>query len=138
MERWKLRSVVTEENSPQIHKALIGVLIVVVVILGVLLYMNSDMTSRIENERNVLKADNIVLKKEFDALSDKLLYYIEDQKHHDKEIDKRNKVIATLEKEFDKIKSDYDKEIIDIRSDSTITAFDAITDIFREHNSIEK
>lgn len=111
------------------------ILLVGLTITGILLYMNSNTTTRLENEKNVLKAHNVTLQKQYDDLSDSIISYIGDQKHYEKGIKLRDRQIEQLRKNFVQIQKDYDEEIIDIRSDSTITAFRAITDIFLQHSS---
>lgn len=126
---------VMEENSLLLRNVLIIILLVGLTITGVLLYMNSNMTTRLEDEKEALKAHNVTLQKQYDDLSDSIVSYIEDQKHYEKGIKLRDHQIDQLIKSFVQIQKDYDKEIIDIRSDSTITAFRAITDIFLQHSS---
>lgn len=135
LKKWKSKFVVTEENTPLLHKTIIIILLVGLTITGILLYMNSNTTTRLENEKNILKAHNVTLQKQYDDLSDSIISYIEDQKHYEKGIKLRDRQIEQLRKSFVQIQKDYDEEIIDIRSDSTITAFRSITDIFIQHSS---
>lgn len=130
-----MRSVVTEESTPLLLKVGIAVLIGAVVLMGVMMYLNSNNSSKIQDERDRLKRENIDLQQQYDALSDSILYYDKNQKLLEKQIVDRNIRIEILRSHFKTIRQEYDKEITDIRSDSTVASFRAITDIFRQHDS---
>lgn len=138
LDKWKSKIVIAERQKPILSKILIGTLIIAVLIMGGLLYLNSDTTSKLENEKEALKAHNVTLQQEYDNLSDSIIHYIEDEKYYEKEIELRNKRIEQLKKGFTQIQKDYDKEINDIHTDSTVSAFRAINDIFRQHDSSNK
>ena len=103
--------------------------------MGIIIYLNHDNTVRIRNERDKLKIENIELQKKFNILSDTLADYNEAKKLLQQQIIDRNRLIETLRGHFKTIQEDYDEEINDIHSDSTITTFRAINDIFRQHDS---
>lgn len=133
-----MKYAVTEENTPLLLKIGIIVLVIAVFLTGFIIYMDHDNTVKIRNERDDLKIENRNIKTQFNNLSDSLVFYDKNQKELLSQIKNRNILIETLREHYKTIQNDYDKEIDDIHSDSTATAFRAINDIFRQHDSINK
>lgn len=126
---------VTEENIPPIRNIFIVALIFGIILLSVLLYLNNNTIEKLENEKDIIKKEQSDLQSKYDNLSISIFNHSEDQKRLKKKIEERDATIVKLREGFKKIEDDYNKDINTIHSDDAFTAFSAISDIFKQHDS---
>lgn len=97
--------------------------------------MNNNTIEKLENEKDIIKKEQSDLQNKYDNLSISIFNHSEDQKRLKKKIDERDATIVKLREGFKKIEDDYKKDLNTIHSDDALSAFSAITDIFKQHDS---